>query len=146
MKPIVAEWVATAEGDFATLERECRARSRPNYDGACFHAQQCTEKYLKARLASTEFPTPKVHNLIALLDRLRSEEPLWEVYRADLAFLSVFAVSVRYPGDLLERNDALDALRRCRRFREAARTTLGLATTSSKRTGRSKIKKKRRRR
>jgi len=129
MKPIVAEWVAKAEGDFATLERECRARARPNYDGACFHAQQCAEKYLKARLASTGLPTPKVHNLTALLDRLRSEEPLWEFYRADLAFLSVFAVSVRYPGDSLGRNDALDALRRCRRFREGARASLGLKDT-----------------
>ena len=131
MKPIVAEWVAKAEGDFATLERECRARTRPNYDGACFHAQQCAETYLKARLASTGLPTPKVHSLTALLDRFRSEEPLWEVYRADLAFLSVFAVSVRYPGDSLGRNDALDARRRCRRFREAARLSLGLRRRSS---------------
>ena len=115
-----------AEGDFATLERECRARSRPNYDGACFHAQQCAEKYLKARLAAAGLPTPKVHNLTSLLDRLGSKEPLWEVFRADFVLLSGFAVSVRYPGDTLERNDALESLRRCRRFREAARTSLGL--------------------
>ena len=126
MKPIVAEWVAKAEGDFATLERECRARSRPNYDGACFHAQQCAEKYLKARLAAAGLPTPKVHNLTALLDRLGSKEPLWEAFRTDFVLLSGFAVSVRYPGETLERNDALEALRRCRRFRETARTSLGL--------------------
>jgi HEPN domain-containing protein len=35
-------------GDFATVEREVRARKNPNYDGVCFHAQQCAEKYLKA--------------------------------------------------------------------------------------------------
>ena len=52
MKPIASEWLARAEGDFAILERECRARKNPNYDGACFHAQQCAEKYLKARLPS----------------------------------------------------------------------------------------------
>jgi HEPN domain-containing protein len=50
MKPMTAEWVAKAEGDFAMVERESHARKNPNYDGVCFHAQQCAEKYLKARL------------------------------------------------------------------------------------------------
>ena len=50
MKPITEEWIVKAEGDFAMLERESRARKNPNYDGICFHAQQCAEKYLKARL------------------------------------------------------------------------------------------------
>ncbi len=48
MKPITAEWVSKAEGDFATVEREARARNNPNCDGVCFHAQQSAEKYLKA--------------------------------------------------------------------------------------------------
>ena len=40
MKPITLEWVAKAEGDWNTAQREYRARQRPNYDAACFHAQQ----------------------------------------------------------------------------------------------------------
>lgn len=58
MKPLTHEWVMKAEGDFAMVEREARARKSPNYDGLCFHAQQCVEKYLKARLceAGIEFP------------------------------------------------------------------------------------------
>ena len=39
MKPIAAEWVAKAEGDFGMMERECRVRRNANYDGICFHAQ-----------------------------------------------------------------------------------------------------------
>ena len=50
MKPITQEWIDKAEGDWATLMREYRARKNPNYDAVCFHAQQCAEKYLKARL------------------------------------------------------------------------------------------------
>jgi len=50
MKPMTAECLAKAEGDFTMLQREMRARKDPNYDGICFHAQQCAEKYLKARL------------------------------------------------------------------------------------------------
>lgn len=53
MKPMTTEWVAKAEGDFAMVLREARARKNPCYDGACFHAQQCAGKYLKARLCGS---------------------------------------------------------------------------------------------
>jgi len=45
MKPSTREWVDKAEADFATAGRELRARRQPNFDAACFHAQQCVEKY-----------------------------------------------------------------------------------------------------
>ena len=48
MKPLTREWVSKAEGDYATARREVRARRQPNFDAACFHAQQCAEKYIKA--------------------------------------------------------------------------------------------------
>ncbi len=38
MKPLTAEWVAKAEGDFSTLEREARVTESPNFEGVCFHA------------------------------------------------------------------------------------------------------------
>ena len=50
MTPLTKEWVRKDEGDFATAERELAVTSAPNYDAVCFHAQQCIEKYLKARL------------------------------------------------------------------------------------------------
>lgn len=126
MKPITAEWIAKAEGDFAMVERECRARKNPNFDGACFHAQQCAEKYLKARLCEGEIAFGKIHDLVALLDHVLPAEPGWEAYREDLAFLSDFAVSFRYPGESADRPSALDARRRCRRFRLAARRVFDL--------------------
>lgn len=52
-----------AENDFATMERESRVRKSPNYDGVCFHAQQCIEKYLKAKLVEADIDFPKTHNL-----------------------------------------------------------------------------------
>ena len=126
MKPIAAEWVAKAEGDFAILERECRARKDPNYDGACFHAQQCAEKYIKARLCQAGVSFSKIHDLVALLEQILSVEPEWETLREDLAFLSDFAVTFRYPGESADRESALDARRRCRVFRRAARKALAL--------------------
>ena len=126
MRPITREWVDKAEGDLATTERECRARRNPNYDGACFHAQQCAEKYLKAVLDEAQITFPKTHDLVDLLDRALALHPDWECLQEDLAFLSAFGVDVRYPGEAADRQSALDARRRCRRFRAAARQALGL--------------------
>ena len=126
MKPLVAEWIGKAEGDFATVERESRARKNPNYDGMCFHAQQCAEKYLKARLCDAGIHFEKIHDLHALLEQALVVEPLWESFRADLAYLSDFAVQYRYPGESADRVTALNARALCRSFRVAARQTLGL--------------------
>lgn len=37
MNPLTLEWIEKAEGDFATAQREQRARKMPNYDAVCFH-------------------------------------------------------------------------------------------------------------
>jgi len=126
MKPITAEWVAKAEGDFATLERESRARTNPNYDAVCFHAQQCAEKYLKARLCEAGIAFGKIHDLTALLEQARAVEPAWEAFRADVAFLTEYGTHFRYPGESADRESALDARRRSRTFRQAARRSLHL--------------------
>jgi len=126
MKQITAEWVAKAEGDYAIVGRELRARKNPSYDGACFHAQQCAEKYLKAALAEKAVAFGKTHDLGALLDDVLSFQPLWETYRADLVHLMSFAAAFRYPGESADRATARDAARRCRRFRAAARGLLKL--------------------
>ena len=126
MKPLASEWVSKAEGDYAIVERESRARKNPSYDGICFHAQQCAEKYLKARLCQAGLRFDKVHDLPVLLGQVLTVEPLWEPYRADLAYLSDFAVHFRYPGESADRATALRARSLCRSFREAARLSLHL--------------------
>ena len=128
MKPTTAEWIAKAEGDFAMMERESRVRRNPNYDGICFHSQQCAEKYMKARLCEADISFGKIHDLVALLEQVLDVEPEWETFREDLAYLSDFAVAFRYPGESADRQSALDAQRRCRTFRDAVRKTLGLGT------------------
>jgi len=126
MNPLTREWIEKAEGDFATAGRERRARKRPNYDAVSFHAQQCAEKYLKALLQEADVPFGKTHNLIALLERLLIVDPSWEMMRAHLQTLSVFAVGVRYPGESADKATAREALGLCREVRSRARASLGL--------------------
>lgn len=125
MKPLTLEWMHKAEGDFAIVERESRARKNPSYDGVCFHAQQCAEKYLKARLTEAGIKFEKIHDLTSLLDLVIPVEPLWESFRIDLAYLSDFAVHFRYPGESADRTVALRARNLARSFPNAARETLG---------------------
>lgn len=126
MNAITREWVDKAEGDFATASRELRARNSPNLDAACFHAQQCAEKYLKARLHDANIPFPKTHDLSVLLQLAIAKEPGWARFDAALRALSPFAVLYRYPGVRANRTHARDALRACRAFRATARLSLGL--------------------
>lgn len=126
MTPVSREWIAKAEGDFATMEREARARKNPNFDAVCFHAQQCAEKYLKAVLIKAGLSFPKTHDLVVLLDLVLPVEPLWESCRANLGFLSGFAVAFRYPGDSATHEHARLCRKYCRSFRLLARQSLRL--------------------
>ncbi len=84
MQPATTEWVAKAEGDYTTALRECRARTCPNYDAACFHAQQCAEKYLKALLQEDSMAFEKTHDLVKLCHRRLNWQHyavIWQCYQ-----------------------------------------------------------------
>ena len=127
MKPLTSEWVDKAEGDFITARRELRARKAPNYDAACFHAQQCAEKYLKARLQEEGIAFSRTHDLASLLDLLLPVEPSWAVMRSDLDRLTSYAVEFRYPGTSADKAMARSAVAVCQDVRHRVRVSLGLA-------------------
>ncbi len=126
MKPLTHEWIAKAEGDYRTACREWRVRRLPNYDAVCFHAQQATEKYLKARLQEADIAFEKTHNLIHLLDLVLVVEPMWDAFRLDLGVLNQFAVAFRYPGESAGKAVAAQALKIGRALRSEARAALGI--------------------
>jgi HEPN domain-containing protein len=149
MNPLTAEWVEKAEGDFASASRELRARKQPNYDAACFHAQQCAEKYLKAQLQAGNIRFGKTHDLPALLEPLLTLEPAWECLRDDLEALTSYAVEFRYPGAAADKELARSAIKQCSRVRQAVRARLGLEPSAvrnhRKRASRAQGSRKRRR-
>ncbi len=128
MKAETPEWVAKVEGDFADAQRGVRVRKNPNYDGACFHCQQCIEKYLKGRLIEAGIKFPRIHDLSRLLDLLVPLEPAWELWRPDLEVLTDYAVMFRYPGETATRAQAKEAFAICRRLRDPLRESLSLRT------------------
>jgi len=124
MNPVVKEWIAKAEGDYASARRELRARKDPNYDAACFHAQQCVEKYFKALLQSREAAFGKTHDLSLLLDACLGEFPMWESFRPELDMLTQYAVVFRYPGESATKAEARQAVAAATTLREEMRSAL----------------------
>ena len=126
MKTLTAEWVEKAEGDFHSCLREVRARRHANHDSAYFHAQQCVETYLKARLQEAGLAFPKTPDLLDLLKRLLAVEPAWTTLNPQLTQLVNYAVVFRYPGISASKADARKALAACRAVRRSVRQSLGL--------------------
>ena len=126
MKKTTQEWIKKAEGDYHSAKRELHALKHPNYDSACFHAQQSAEKYLKAFLQEFGIRFERTHNLMALLDLVLPRVPEWELFRPDLRELTQYAIAFRYPGQSADRPLARDAVQQCDKIREAVRLQLRL--------------------
>ena len=77
MKDLTRAWVLKAEADLETANREVAVEERPNYDAVCFHAHQCAERYLKARLQQEDIPFPETNHLVVLLHLCLDLEPSW---------------------------------------------------------------------
>lgn len=133
MNALAVEWLEKAEGDYATAGRELRARRRPNYDAACFHAQQTAEKYLKAFLQEHRVAFPKTHSLIELLELCLPLDGSFELQRDLLVRLDRYAVRYRYPGESADKDEARQAFRAVKVVRTFVREKLGLPDAASKR-------------
>jgi len=124
MNPIVEEWIKKAEGDWNSANREYRARKNPNYDAACFHAQQCAEKYLKSFLQFNQKAFPKTHSLIELLELCLPFDANFEYLRDLLVLLNRFAVFFRYPGEEADKVEAKKAVAAAKVVRSFVREIL----------------------
>jgi HEPN domain-containing protein len=117
--------VAHAEEDF-TLAQSALRRKKPLTVGACFHAQQCAEKYLKAILLSKGAVFPKTHDLLYLSDLCAQSGVILPIEAQQLHTLSDYAARTRYPGDVPTLDDGKEALAIAKSVRKFARTLLGI--------------------
>ena len=126
MNPLTLEWVDKAEGDYLTANREYRVRKAPNYDAVCFHAQQASEKYLKAVLQENAKSIPRIHSLAELLALVSKIDPSYLMVQVDLNIMETYAVQFRYPGMSADRDEAKAALSAAGRVRSFVRAKIGL--------------------
>ena len=116
---VVRGWIQKAENDLKNAAWTLKIEGDCPTDTACFHAQQCIEKYLKALLSWRGTDFPKTHDLGRLLLLLpASERPALDANEAGR--LSEYATVMRYPGDdppipLAEARAAVKIARQIRR-------------------------------
>ena len=94
----VPEWLAKAEGDWEALELLVAKGSPGLRDAILFHAQQCIEKLIKARLIQLGHSVNKTHDLFVLSRQLKTVDSQWSWDDDELADLTSGAVLARYPG------------------------------------------------
>lgn len=107
----VAAWLHKADGD-RRMAFVAASLEDPLWDQACFHAQQCAEKTLKALLSACEEPVPRSHDLVLLLARLRRHVSSLAHLTERAAVLTQHGVAPRYPSFLAPHteDDARNAL------------------------------------
>jgi len=118
-------WVERAEEDYSAAQSALR-RKKPFTYIACFHAQQCAEKYLKAMLVAKRHKFSKVHDLLVLNDQCAKAGVFLGIDPKDLNTLSDYAVRVRYPGDDPTPDEAREALSIAKVVRRVARKFLSV--------------------
>jgi HEPN domain-containing protein len=90
---VVRGWLRKAASDMVTLEAALDAGS---FDGACFHAQQAAEKYLKGFLAFHDVPFPYTHNLADLTELCAGIDVSFRSLTPMASELAPYAVRLRY--------------------------------------------------
>jgi len=103
MNPEVERWIKFARSDLETAREVILNPSILN-NIACFHAQQCVEKSLKAVFIEYSIEPQHIHDIRKLLmDLSEIIEIPQEILRS--YELTVYAVMTRYPGDWTEVNE-----------------------------------------
>lgn len=91
-------WFSKAEDDLKAAELLLKA-ANPLLDIACYHAQQCAEKYLKGYLVARSIPFKFVHELVYLTQLCMAQDPTFSAIIDMASELQDYATDVRYPRD-----------------------------------------------
>ncbi len=94
---IPQEWFRNAKSDLRIAEI---AMVNPGilFEDACFHAEQCAEKALKALLTHLDISFPRTHAIEVLLDLLATAGIVVPPNIDEADTLTQYAVQTRYPG------------------------------------------------
>ena len=96
--PIVSEWIEKAEADWEWVGLAESSGNSKLRDGVVYHAQQCIEKLLKARLLQLGQSVRKIHDLSSPSRQLQVCDSSWQWDAEELDDLTDAGVLSRYPG------------------------------------------------
>jgi HEPN domain-containing protein len=113
-------WTEKAGHDLLAIDSMLAAERVP-WDVVCFHAQQVTEKLLKAFLVYHGKVPTKTHSLVFLLKSCAKVDDSLAAFESDCRRLSEYSSRSVYPGDCYEpeEEDAREMVEAARRVRSA---------------------------
>ncbi len=122
---VASHWVEKAENDLKNAAHTVKLKTDCPTDTVCFHVQQCVEKYLKTLLVLNGLEFTRTHQISTLLV-LVPEQVRPRLTQEEQDRLTEYAVTTRYPGDYdpISREEALEAVKLARRFRNQVRRRL----------------------
>lgn len=126
MNEVASEWVTKADNDFYSADLLLHSGEVPFPDTACFHCQQCAEKYLKAFLTEHLIRFERTHVLTDLLTLCLPVDKEFKDISKDLNSLEGYAVAIRYPGAIVSVELAEEAFRTAGQIRQFVRRKLML--------------------
>ena len=94
----VKQWLVFADEDLRIAVKTLDDTENCPYRLVAYHAQQCSEKYLKAFLVFHSIDFPYTHNIRRLL-KLCAEKADWTGRLENAAELTSYAITARYPGE-----------------------------------------------
>lgn len=124
MKFSTQAWLDKANSTFATAHHYLELQGEPNYDAICLFSQWYAEQYLKARLQKAEISFGDCQTLPSLLDAVLSVEPDWASMRQMIEFLLPKGSEFGYPGSIVSKEIATQALQSCGQVRDAVRANI----------------------
>ena len=105
---------ADMDREFAEFAMQSEHRVRR----ACFHAQQCVEKDIKAFLTLVDIDALRTHELHTLVTQCAEADPAFSVWAERLGGLSDYPVETRYPdGPETTMAEAREAMALVEQFR-----------------------------
>jgi HEPN domain-containing protein len=110
-RELVSQWLTKADEDFAVAVHLMEEQS-VFLGTIAFHAQQASEKYIKALLVARQVEFPKTHDIGRLLDLIAGVDQELAASLTGAVELTDYGVEFRYPGDQppLETDDVARAL------------------------------------
>ena len=90
------DWFEKADQDLE-MARRALGPGQPLPEMACYHAQQCAEKYLKGYLIAHSVPFRFVHDLIYLTQLCIAHDPTFEKLMQAVEILAEYGTTMRYP-------------------------------------------------
>ncbi len=90
------DWFEKADQDLEMARRALDPK-QPLPEMACYHAQQCAEKYLKGYLIAHSVSFRFVHDLIYLTQLCMAQDSAFEELMPGVEILNEYGATTRYP-------------------------------------------------